>query len=343
MNPLKRKASSTTPVPKTVVVTGASAGVGRAVAIAFAERGDRVALLARGNAGLAAAAQDILAAGGTPLALPLDIADPEAVEQAIDRIEAEFGPIDIWVNNAMATIFAPVSQITTAEFRRATEVTYLGAVWGTMAALRRMRPRDHGVIVQVGSALAYRAIPLQAPYCGAKHGLRGFTDAVRCELLHDRSRVAITMVHFPALNTPQFSWGRSRMPRHPQPVPPIFQPEVAARAVVAASENPRREFWVGWPTIKTIVGNKIVPGLADRYLARTGYDSQQMDEPDPPKLYDNLFAPADEEQDFGAHGIFDARARPSSAMLTLTMHRRWLLLGSAVAAGAVAWIVARRA
>ena len=307
--------------PRPVVVTGASAGVGRAGAIAFAERGDRVALLARGTGGLAAAAQDVSGAGGTALALPLDIADPEAVEQAVDRIEAELGPIDVWVNNAMATIFAPVSQITPAEFRRATEVTYLGAVWGTMAALQRMRPRDHGVIVQVGSALAYRAIPLQAPYCGAKHGLRGFTDAVRCELLHDRSRVEITTVHFPALNTPQFSWGRSRMPRHPQPVPPIFQPEVAARAVVAASENPRREFWVGWPTIKTIVGNKIVPGLADRYLARSGYDSQQMEEPAPPKLHDNLFSPADEEQDFGAHGIFDARARSTSAMLTLSMHR----------------------
>ena len=324
-------------------MTGASAGVGRAVAIAFAESGDRVALLARGKAGLAAAAEDVSGAGGIPLALPLDVADPDAVDQAADRIETELGPIDVWVNNAMATIFAPVSQITTAEFRRATEVTYLGAVWGTMAALRRMRPRDHGVIVQVGSALAYRAIPLQAPYCGAKHGLRGFTDAVRCELLHDGSRVAITMVHLPAHNTPQFSWGRSRMPRHPQPVPPIFQPEVAARAVVAASENPRRELWVGWPTIKAIVGNKIVPGFADRYLARTGYDSQQMDEPDPPKQYDNLFAPADEERDFGAHGIFDARARPTSAMLTLSVHRRWLLLGSALAAGAVAWVVARRA
>jgi hypothetical protein len=212
-----------------------------------------------------------------------------------------------------------------------------------MAALRRMRPRDRGVIVQVGSALAYRAIPLQAPYCGAKHGLRGFTDAVRCELLHDKSRVAITMVHLPALNTPQFSWGRTRMPRHPQPVPPVFQPEVAARAIVAASENPRRELWVGWPTIKAIVGNKIVPGLADRYLARTGYDSQQMDDPITPEPYDNLFAPADEERDFGPHGIFDDRARPTSATLKLTMHRRWLLLGSAVAAGAVAWIAARRA
>ena len=329
--------------PKTVVVTGASAGVGRAVAIAFAERGDRVALLARGTAGLEAAAEDVSRAGGTPLALPLDIVDPEAVERAVDRIETELGPIDVWVNNAMATIFAPVSQITPAEFRRATEVTYLGAVWGTLAALKRMRPRNNGVIVQVGSALAYRAIPLQAPYCGAKHGLRGFTDAVRCELLHDRSRVSITMVHFPALNTPQFSWGRSRMPRHPQPVPPIFQPEVAARAVVAASENPRREFWIGWPTIKTIAGNKILPGLADRYLARTGYDSQQMDEPDPPKHYDNLFAPADEEQDFGAHGIFDARARPTSAMLILSLHRGWLLLGSAVVMGAAAWVFARRA
>lgn len=327
---------------KTVVVTGASAGVGRAVALAFAERGDQVALLARGAAGLAGAANDVHAAGGTPLALSVDVADSEAVERAAARIEAELGPIDIWVNNAMTTIFAPVSHISPAEFRRATEVTYLGAVWGTMAALRRMRARDCGVVIQIGSALAYRAIPLQAPYCGAKHGLRGFTDAVRCELLHDKSGVAITMVHLPALNTPQFSWGRSRMPRHPQPVPPIFQPEVAARAVVAASENPRRELWVGWPTVKAILGNKVIPGLADRYLARTAYDAQQMEEAFPPGRRDNLLAPVDEECDFGPHGIFDARARSSSAMLFVALHRRWLLLGSSFAAGAVAIILSRR-
>ena len=328
--------------PKTVVVTGASAGVGRAAAVAFAERGERVALLARGRAGLVAAVENVQAAGGTPLALPTDVADPEAVERAADQIEAELGPIDVWVNNAMATIFAPVSDISPVEFRRATEVTYLGAVWGTMAALRRMRARDRGVIVQVGSALAYRAIPLQAPYCGAKHGLRGFTDAVRCELLHDKSGVAITMVHLPALNTPQFSWGRTRMPRHPQPVPPIFQPEVAARAIVAASENPRRELWVGWPTIKVIVGNKLVPGVGDRYLARTGYDAQQIEEPVPPEPFDNLLAPADEARDFGAHGIFDTRARTSSVMLSVALHRRWFLLGTTILAGALAVLVSRR-
>jgi NAD(P)-dependent dehydrogenase (short-subunit alcohol dehydrogenase family) len=327
---------------KTVVVTGASAGVGRAVALAFAERGDRVALLARGAAGLARAAEDVRAAGGAPLAVEVDVADPDAVEHAAARIEAELGPIDIWVNNAMTTIFAPVSEVTPAEFRRATEVTYLGAVWGTMAALRRMRARDSGIVIQVGSALAYRAIPLQAPYCGAKHGLRGFTDAVRCELLHDESRVAITMVHLPALNTPQFSWGRTRMPRHPQPVPPIFQPEVAARAIVAASENPRRELWVGWPTVKAIAANKIVPGLADRYLARTGYDAQQMDEALPPGRQDNLFAPVDEERDFGAHGIFDASAQSSSRMLFLTLNRHWILVGMALAAGALAAVLSRR-
>lgn len=328
--------------PQVVVVTGASAGVGRATARAFAERGQRVALLARGRAGLEGTAKDVRLAGGTPLVVPVDVADPERIEQAAERIEAELGAIDIWVNNAMTTVFAPVAEITADEFRRTTEVTYLGAVWGTMAALRRMRARGSGVIVQVGSALAYRAIPLQAPYCGAKHALRGFTDALRCELLHEGSRVRITMVHLPALNTPQFSWCRTKLPNHPQPVPPIFQPEVAARAIVWAAQNPRRELWVGWPTIKAIAGNKIAPGLIDRYLARTGYESQQTNDPVPPDRRDDLFIPVDEERDFGARGVFDRRSRDSSLIVTATLHRGWLLAGAALVTGATVFMLSRR-
>lgn len=328
--------------PQVVVVTGASAGVGRATARAFAERGHRVALLARGRAGLEGTAEDVRLAGGTPLVVPVDVADPERIEQAAERIEAELGAIDIWVNNAMTTVFAPVAEITADEFRRTTEVTYLGAVWGTMAALRRMRARGSGVIVQVGSALAYRAIPLQAPYCGAKHALRGFTDALRCELLHEGSRVRITMVHLPALNTPQFSWCRTKLPNHPQPVPPIFQPEVAARAIVWAAQNPRRELWVGWPTIKAIAGNKIAPGLIDRCLARTGYESQQTNDPVPPDRRDDLFIPVDEERDFGARGVFDRRSRDSSLIVTATLHRGWLLAGAALVTGATLFMLSRR-
>jgi NAD(P)-dependent dehydrogenase (short-subunit alcohol dehydrogenase family) len=328
--------------PQVIVVTGASAGVGRATARAFAERGQRVALLARGRAGLEGTAEDVRLAGGTPLVVPVDVADPERIEQAAERIEAELGAIDIWVNNAMTTVFAPVAEITADEFRRTTEVTYLGAVWGTMAALRRMRARGSGVIVQVGSALAYRAIPLQAPYCGAKHALRGFTDALRCELLHEGSRVRITMVHLPALNTPQFSWCRTKLPNHPQPVPPIFQPEVAARAIVWAAQNPRRELWVGWPTIKAIAGNKIAPGLIDRYLARTGYESQQTSDPVPPDRRDDLFIPVDEERDFGARGVFDRRSRDSSLIVTATLHRGWLLAGAALVTGATVFMLSRK-
>ena len=328
--------------PQVVVVTGASAGVGRATAVAFAERGDRVALLARGSAGLEAAAADVRAAGGTPLALPVDVADAEAVEAAAQRIETELGPIDVWVNNATTTVFGRVSAIAFEEFQRATEVTYLGAVWGTTAALARMRIRDRGVIVQVGSALAYRAIPLQAPYCGAKHALRGFTDAVRCELLHEKSNVRITMVHLPALNTPQFSWSRSKMPRHPKPLPPIFQPELAARAIVRASHHPRREVWVGWPTVRAIVGNKLVPGLADRYLARAGYESQQTDDPVSPNRRDNLFAAVDDVRDFGAHGIFRAEALPESPAFWIWRFRRQLLAGVALGAAGVRLVAWKR-
>jgi NAD(P)-dependent dehydrogenase (short-subunit alcohol dehydrogenase family) len=313
-----------------VVVTGASAGVGRATARRFAEEGDAVALIARGKERLEAAAREVEALGGRALALALDVAEPEALEAAAAQVEAELGAIDVWVNNAMVTVYAPVTGLTPEEFRRVTEVTYLGSVWGTMTALRRMVSRDRGTIVQVGSALAYRGIPLQAAYCGAKHGLEGFLDSLRTELLHDGSNVRLTAVELPALNTPQFSWGRTKMPREPQPVPPIFQPEVAADAIVWASRHPRRQLYVGWPTVEAIVGNKIAPGLADRYLARTGYDSQQIDEPVPPDRPDNLFEPV--PGDFAAHGRFDGRAKPRSFQLWMTKHRRWLFAG-ALAAG----------
>ena len=310
----------------TVVITGASYGVGRATARAFGARGARVALLARGRDGLEAAREEIQRSGGEALVLETDVADPEQVEAAAAAAEERLGEIDVWVNSAMATVFAPVSEVSPDEFRRATEATYLGYVWGTMAALRRMRPRDRGTIVQVGSALAYRAIPLQAAYCGAKFAIRGFTDALRSELLHEGSSVRLTMVQLPALNTPQFSLGRTRLPRHPQPVPPIYQPEVAADAIVHAAEHPRRELWVGGSTVLTILGNKLLPGIADRYLARTGYDSQQTAAPVDPARVDNLFAPV--RGDHGAHGVFDAEAHDRSLQLELSKRR-----GALAAAG----------
>jgi NAD(P)-dependent dehydrogenase (short-subunit alcohol dehydrogenase family) len=313
-----------------VVVTGASAGVGRATARAFGARGARVALLARGRPGLEAAGKEIEAEGGTPLAIPLDVADSGAVDDAADRVERELGPIDVWVNDAMTTVFAPLSETRPEEFRRVTEVTYLGTVHGTMAALKRMRPRDRGAIVQVGSALAYRGIPLQAAYCGAKHAIQGFTESVRTELMHDRSRVHLSMVQLPALNTPQFDWVRSRMPRRAQPVPPIYQPEVAAAAVVWASEHERREVYVGGSTVATIWADKLVPGLLDRYLGRTGFDSQQTDEPEDPARPDNLFEPVAE--DLGAHGRFDRKAHARSWQLGLTTHRRPIVIAAGSAA-----------
>jgi short-subunit dehydrogenase len=303
-----------------VVITGASAGVGRAIAHAFARRGAYVALLARDSDGLAAAAAEVEELGGRSLIVAVDVADAGALAAAADRVEEQAGPLDVWVNDAMATILAPLHATTPAEFERATHVTYLGAVYGTMAALSRMRPRDRGVIVQVGSALAYRAIPLQAAYCGAKFAIRGFTDSVRTELLHERSRVWITMVQLPAVNTPQFDWCLTRMPRHPQPVPPIFQPEVPAEAVYWAAHHRRREVWVGHSTVKAILASYLAPSLADRYLARTGYDSQQI--PAVPVAADrpaNLFAPV--ARLAATHGRFDAQARARSPQLWLTMHR----------------------
>jgi NAD(P)-dependent dehydrogenase (short-subunit alcohol dehydrogenase family) len=300
-------------VAEVVVITGGSAGVGRAVAQRFARRGARIGLLARGPERLEAAATEVEKSGGSALAIPTDVADPDAVERAAEEVEGKLGPIDVWVNNAMATIFAPFHEIQPDEYRRATETTYFGTVWGTMAALRRMRARNRGTIVLVGSALAYRGIPLQAPYCGAKHAIKGFFESLRTELLHEGSGVRLTMVQLPAHNTPQFSWGRTRMPRHPQPVPPIFEPEVAAEAIEYAALHAPRQLYVGWPTLKVVLGNALVPQLVDRYLARNGYEAQQTEQRIDPDRPDNLFEPA--PGDYAAHGVFDRQAKPSSALL----------------------------
>ena len=310
---------------RTVVVTGASAGVGRATAVAFGKHGDRVALVARGREGLAGAARDVERAGGRALIVPCDVADAAAVDAAAQRAEDELGPIDVWVNDAMAAVLAFVHETDPADFRRVTEVTYLGCVYGTMAALARMRARDRGVIVQVGSALSYRAIPLQASYCGAKFAIRGFTDALRTELMHEGSGVRVTMVQLPGLNTPQFTWVRTTLRRQPQPVPPIFQPELAADAIVHAASRPRREVWLGGSTVLTIVGNKLAPWFADRYLARTNVKAQQADRPLDPGRPDYLHAPLDDVADRGAHGPFDAQAKSRSKQWTLTKLARRLV------------------
>jgi short-subunit dehydrogenase len=302
------------------VITGASAGVGRAVVGEFARRQARVALLARDAERLEGAKREVEDMGGQALALPTDVADARQVERAAERAEQEFGPIDIWINNAMVTVFAPFTEITPEEFHRVTEVTYLGFVYGTMSALRRMKPRNRGVILQVGSALAYRSIPLQSAYCGAKHAIVGFTDSVRCELIHDNSAVHITVVHLPAMNTPQFSWCRTKLPNHPQPVPPIFEPEVAARAIYWAAHQRRRELYVGFPTSMAIYGQELAPGIGDRYLGHTGYDSQQTSEPVPAGRPDNLFQPV--AGNWAAHGVFTRRARNSSAMTWFEQHRQ---------------------
>lgn len=323
-----------------VVVTGASAGVGRATAREFGRQGARVALLARSERGLEGARQDIERAGGTALAIPTDVADHEQVEAAADRVEAELGPIDVWVNDAMATIFAFVHETTAEEVRRATEVIYLGTVHGTMAALRRMRPRDRGAIVQVGSALAYRAIPLQACYCASKFAIRGFTDSLRVELMHERSNIRLTMVHLPGLNTPQFTWVRNRLPYRPRPVAPVYQPEVPARAIAWAAGRKRREVWVGGSTVLTILGNRVAPKLADLYLARTNIKGQQTDQPSSPDDPDYLFSVVDEDR--GAHGPFDSEAKPRSLQAQASMHRRALLSAGAAAGAAGALALARR-
>ena len=307
-----------------VVITGASAGVGRATALACARHGARIGLIARGRDGLEAARREIEAAGAEALVAPADVANAEQVEAAAEAVEKHFGPIDVWINNAMVSVFSPIKEMTAEEFKRVTDVTYLGCVHGTLSALRRMLPRDRGVIVEVGSALAYRGIPLQAAYCGAKHALQGFVDSLRCELLHDESHVRVTMVQLPALNTPQFSWVKSRLPRKPQPVPPIFQPEVAAEAIIWAAHHDRTEVYVGWPTVQAIVGNKIAPRFVDWYLSRQGYEAQQTDEPVEPGRVDNLWEPV--PGDHRVHGDFDARSLDSSWQFRISRHRTGLAL-----------------
>lgn len=319
-----------------VAISGASAGVGRAVARAYGRRGARVALLARGEAGLDGAADDVRRLGGTPLPIDVDTSVAAQVDDAAARTEDELGDIDVWINAAFTSVFAPFAQVTPEEYRRVTDVVYLGFVHGTMAALRRMRARDRGTIVHIGSALAYRGVPLQSAYCGAKHAIQGFHESVRCELLHERSRVRTTMVQLPAVNTPQFSWVRSRLPDHPQPLPPIYQPEVAADAVLYAAEHPRRrEYWVGESTVGTLIANAIAPGLLERYLARSGYQAQQNAQVHDAGMTDNLYRPADAAggPDYGAHGVFDQVAHPASPQLWASRHHGAL---AAAAGGAVA-------
>jgi short-subunit dehydrogenase len=320
--------------PEVVMITGASAGVGRAITREFAKRQACIGLIARGKERLESAKAEVEEQGGRALIFPIDVADADAVEHAAQTLHDEFGRIDTWINDAMTTVFAPLSEITAAEFKRATEVTYLGCVYGTMSALKRMLPRDKGTIVQIGSALAYRSIPLQAPYCGAKHAIVGFTDSLRCELIHNRSKVHVTVVHLPAVNTPQFSWCRTRLPRHPQPVPPIFEPEVPARAVYWAAHHRRREVFVGWPTMKAIYGQDIAPGFADWYLGQSGYSSQQTEQFISPDRPNNLFEPV--PGDYAAHGIFSDRAAPFSKLNWLNLHRLPISVITAGIVGAAA-------
>ena len=332
---------------QTVVITGASAGIARATASLYARRGANVALVARGKAGLEAAAEDVRDYGGTPLVIQADVAEPEQVDAAAEQAEAELGPIDTWINVAFTSVFAPFTEISAAEFKRVTEVSYLGFVYGTMAALRYMKPRDHGTIVQVGSALSERSIPLQSAYCGAKHAINGFTESVRCELLHEGSGVRITVVQMPAVNTPQFSWVRSRLPRDPQPVPPIYEPEVAARGVAFAADHPgRKQYWVGESTAATLLAQKFAAPLLDRYLARTGYDSQQTDQQAGAGRPDNLWEPVDQPPgtDHGAHGSFDRRSHNRSPQLWVSQHARQVstAAATAVTAAGVGGILAGR-
>ncbi len=324
------------PAPRVAAITGASSGVGRATAREFARTGATVGLLARGEQGLRACADEVRSLGGRPVVLRADVAESAQVQAAAERLEREHGPIDVWVNNAMATVFGEVHTITAEEYRRVTEVTYLGVVYGTLTALHAMLPRDRGVIVQVGSALAYRGIPLQSAYCAAKHAIQGFTESLRCELLHRSSGVCVTMVQLPALNTPQFEVVRARVSHHPRPVAPVYQPELAARAVLAAAEHPaRREWWVGGSTALSVMGNAIVPGAGDRYLARTNYEAQLAEDPISPDRPDNLFAPV--PGDHGAQGRFSEESTERSVQWALTRHRRVLVgasLASALAAAA---------
>jgi NAD(P)-dependent dehydrogenase (short-subunit alcohol dehydrogenase family) len=330
---------------QTVVITGASAGIARATAALYGRRQANVVLLARGKAGLQAAAADVEAGGGRALVVQADVSDYDQVDAAASQAEDAFGPIDAWINVAFTSVFAPFTQITPAEYKRVTEVSYLGFVYGTMAALARMKPRDQGTIVQVGSALGDRSIPLQSAYCGAKHAINGFTESVRCELLHEHSNVRITVVQMPAVNTPQFSWVRSRLPRDPQPVPPIYEPELAARGVAFAADHPgRKQYWVGDSTAATILAQKFAAPLLDRYLARTGYDSQQTSEQANPGRPDNLWEPVDQPpgSDHGAHGSFDGRAHSHSPQLWASQHARQIWAAGAAALGTGGVLAARR-
>lgn len=317
-----------------VVITGASAGVGRATVREFAKHGAWIGLVARGKDGLEGARREVESMGGRALVLPTDVADAEQVEDAAQRVEKKLGPIDIWINNAMTSVFSPIKEMTAEEFERVTQVTYLGYVYGTLAALKRMLPRDRGTIVHVGSALAYRSIPLQAAYCASKHAVLGFFASLRTELMHDRSKVQTTMVQMPALNTPQFGWVKSRLPHKAQPVPPIYQPEVAARAIYHAAHHPgKREYFAAWSVVEAVVGNKIAPSFADHYLARTGYDAQQHDGREDPKRPNNLWKPV--PGDHGAHGTFDQAARDRSFELLAETNWKWIAATTLAALAAI--------
>jgi short-subunit dehydrogenase len=325
---------------KIVVITGAGAGVGRATVREFARNGCDVALLSRDPERLEAAADEARAFGVRALPLPTDVADADAVEAAATRVEQELGPIDVWVNVAMATVFAPVSKLTAAEIKRGTEVTYLGQVHGMMSALKHMTPRRRGAIVNVGSALAYRSVPLQSIYCGAKFAIRGFTDSLRSEIIHDGLDISISMVDLPAVNTPQFNWALNKMGRRAQPVPPIFQPEIPARAIYFAAFHPRRQTWIGFPTVKAILANRIAPGMIDRYLAKSGYTGQLTDEPVPADAPNNLFKPV--PGSYAAHGRFDARARDHSWEVFTSRHRDAMWAGIGLAAAFIVYRTSRR-
>lgn len=325
MSNFSSKKGSHCRMSRVIVITGADAGIGRATVREFAADGNRIGLIGRDQDRLEQAAEEVRRLGGEAAVCPADIADPAQVEAAAARAEEALGRFDVWINNAMATIYGPFDEIAAEDYKRATEVTYLGTVYGTMAALRRMKPENKGIIIQVGSALAYRAIPLQSAYCGAKFAIRGFTDALRSELLHDHSKIRITMVHLPAHNTPQFEWGKNLMPMRPRPVPPIFDPKMAAKAIFWASRHSRREVYLGWPTIKAIWANKFIPGLIDRYLARAGYQGQQSDQPSDPAAPDNLWQPV--KGDFAANGRFGRLAKPGTLQLWASLYRGPIALG----------------
>ncbi len=327
------------PDREVVVITGASGGIGRATARRFAREGARIALLARGRAGLEATAREVEEAGGEALVLPVDVSDPDRVESAAQATEDAFGPIDIWINDAMVTVYAPFKDIEPEEFRRATDVTYHGMVWGTKAALKRMVPRNRGSIVQVCSAMSYRGIPLQSPYCGAKHACKGFTESIITELLHDKSKVQVSMVQLPGVNTTQFTWGRTKLPKQTQPVPPMYQPEVPADAIHYAAHHKRRQIYLGMPTVMNIFGERVAPWLLDRYLAKSGWKSQMIDQPLDPEGHDNLFEPIDEDR--GAHGPFDDKAHSFSPQWELSKHRVLALAGAGAAAAAGAAVAVR--